>query len=101
MGISVIKTPLSSPFISLLMLSATPERRAFLNIEVMWLAGNRLQKDITLSEKRDNGIYAPITNPEAADRIPKKAVLVEDDLIKSIMTINSAVEESDPKSMMP
>ena len=69
-------------------------------MEVMWLAGNRLQKDMTLSENRDKGIYAPITNPEAADSIPKRAELVEEDLIRSIMTIKSAVEDSDPRRMV-
>lgn len=79
------------------MQSATPVRRNFLNMEVMWLAGNRLQIDITLSEKRDKGIYAPMTNPEVAERIPKNAALVEEDLIRSITTMKRAVEDIDPR----
>ena len=99
--IAVKKAPLSSPLISLLILSATPVKRTFLIMDVMWLAGKRLHIDITLSENCDNGIYAPITKPEAAVRIPKNAVLVEEDLKRSITTIKRAVEESDPSSTMP
>ena len=43
--IALMKAPLSRPLISLLMLSAMPESRTFLIMEVIWLAGKRLQKD--------------------------------------------------------
>ena len=43
--IALMNAPLSNPLMSLLMLSAMPESRTFLIMEVMWLAGKRLQKD--------------------------------------------------------
>ena len=39
-----------------------------------------MQNVCTLSENCESGIYAPITNPDAAESIPKNALLAADDL---------------------
>ena len=99
--IALMNAPLSRPLISLLIESATPLRSTFLIMEVMWLAGKRLQTDCTPSENCDSGIYAPITNPDAADKIPKNAVHVEEFLNRSTTTINKAVEDTEPNKTIP
>ena len=99
--IAPINAPPSRPLISAFMLSAMPVSRTFLIMDVMWLAGNRLQTDWTLLENCDSGIYAPITKPDAAVKIPKNAVHVEEFLNKRTTTINKAVEDTEPSSTMP
>ena len=99
--IALRNAPPSSPLMSVLMLSATPDSNTFLSIEVMWLAGKRLQKERMPSENCDNGMYAPITKPDAAVKIPKNAVHVEDFLNNRTITIKSAVDEIDPRSTIP
>ena len=47
------------------------------------------------------GIYAPITNPDAADRIPKNAVLAPEDLKESTIIIKRAVADTDPRATPP
>ena len=96
-----MNAPPSRPLMSLLMLSVMPLRRMFLIMDVMWLAGNRLQKDCTPSENCESGMYAPMTNPAAAVRIPKNAVLVEEFLKSSMITIKRAVEDTDPRRTIP
>lgn len=96
-----MNAPLSTPPIEESMLSVIPLKRMFLISEVMWVAGNRLQKPCTPSENWDKGIYAPITKPAAADKMPKNAVLVDDVLKNSMTSINKAVEETDPRNIMP
>ena len=99
--IALMNAPPSRPLMSLLILSAMPLSRMFLIMEVMWLAGKRLQTDCTSSENCYSGIYAPITNPEAADKIPKNAVHVEEFLKRSTTTINKAVEDTEPNKTIP
>ena len=72
--------------------------KIFLNMMVMWLAGNRLQRVCTGLENCEMGMYAPITNPEAAESIPKKAPLALVVLKNSTSIMKMAVADTEPRA---
>ncbi len=47
------------------------------------------------------GIYAPITNPAAAESIPKKAPAADEDLKNNTTVIKSALDDMHPRRITP
>ena len=47
------------------------------------------------------GIYAPITNPAAAERIPKNAPAADEDLKNKTIVIKSALDDMHPRRITP
>ena len=47
------------------------------------------------------GMYAPITNPAAAERIPKNAPAADEDLKNKTIVIKSALDDMHPRRITP
>ena len=47
------------------------------------------------------GMYAPITKPAAADKIPKKAPAADEDLKNRTILMNNALDERHPRKITP
>ena len=45
------------------------------------------------------GMYAPITKPAAADKIPKKAPAADEDLKNRTILMNNALDERHPRKI--
>ena len=93
--------PPSTPAMEESKLFITPLIRIFLIATVTWVAGKILQTVCTVSENCEIGIYAPITNPAAAESIPKKALDDWEVLNRGIMVMKKPVADTDPRMTIP